>query len=413
MAIGTLGSGTNQIIPFAIGAGANVLTPDEWAADIVTRQGFQSGIAKSIEYNTAARQASCVASMIAQFTADFSPAGVYNDDGNLLGQEQNFVNALRQFFAGIPDLPDVSAAANTIAINPQQPATSYVAPMEFFIRVANTNALTVSNNGATFISVSGLPVLPLLLQAGGVLLPGDVISGSKILVSLDLNASAFRLISPRGNDPGPPMVIHYGIDTSNVANVITAITDSTVVAMSAPLWFGIVPQNNNSGATVFSPNGLASVPVTRGAGTALSANDIIAGTLAWMVYDGAECQLINPQQLNASSPSGGYPPNWNNISGQIQPYWIAAKSYSTGTPPGSPATGDTYLLPTGSTGAWSGHDGQITQWTGSSWVFATYPSMSLVGVGDAGETYQNQSGVWVLLYLRSPGQNKFFSQGDG
>jgi len=39
-------------------------------------------------------------------------------------------------------------------------------------------------------------------------------------------------------------------------------------------------------------------------------------------------------------------------------------------PPGSPTTGDRYLVASGGTGAWSAKDGQIAEWDGAAWVFS-------------------------------------------
>lgn len=38
-------------------------------------------------------------------------------------------------------------------------------------------------------------------------------------------------------------------------------------------------------------------------------------------------------------------------------------------PPGVPAAGDRYILPTGATGAWSGHDTEVAAWVDSDWLF--------------------------------------------
>lgn len=47
------------------------------------------------------------------------------------------------------------------------------------------------------------------------------------------------------------------------------------------------------------------------------------------------------------------------------------------TPPGSPSTGDRYLLDAtlgSATGAWAGHDDEIAEWSGSAWTFSGAPS---------------------------------------
>lgn len=70
-------------------------------------------------------------------------------------------------------------------------------------------------------------------------------------------------------------------------------------------------------------------------------------------------------------------------------------------PPGSPATGDRYLVPPDATGDWTGHANKIAEWNGSVWTLA-YPFneiFSLYGVnlgtdGDKG----------VLVYSRARGE---------
>ncbi len=83
-------SGTNQFQPFAIGSGANALTPAAYAAlSTLISQGFQSGIANSAQVNTVLRQASFMAAALGQVIAN---AGLNaNDDGTL----SNMVAALQ------------------------------------------------------------------------------------------------------------------------------------------------------------------------------------------------------------------------------------------------------------------------------------------------------------------------------
>lgn len=53
-------------------------------------------------------------------------------------------------------------------------------------------------------------------------------------------------------------------------------------------------------------------------------------------------------------------------------WWLGRRSIKDrdlNTPPGSPASEDAYLVATGGTGAWSGHDGDIAYYFGSCWYF--------------------------------------------
>jgi hypothetical protein len=68
------------------------------------------------------------------------------------------------------------------------------------------------------------------------------------------------------------------------------------------------------------------------------------------------------------------------------------------TPPGTPNAGDSYLVPSGATGAWSGQTNKIATWSGSAWTFYT-PSTNdqttvLTGV-NAGKTYIYNGSAWV------------------
>jgi hypothetical protein len=386
----------NQILPFATGAAANVLSPEAYAALTALQQGFQNGILLPEDLNSVLRQSSFTAAMVAQFTADYGPAAV-NDDGNLVNYEANFVAALHQLFVGIPDCIDVGFA-NTIVINPTPIATKYAVPQTYLIKVAAVNAL-IGLNGPVTINVSGLGPKPLVYPSGLQLNAGDLAVGGKILVSYDgLN---FQLLSPpTGNNPIPNMVIHYGLDVSTTPNVVVAAVDQTVTYYAPPLWFGIVIANNNTQAATININAIGSLPITRGGGTPLSAGDLVAGTIAFMAYDGVECQLINPQTWAGGAGGGG--------GGTTLPFWISANSATTVTPPSSPATNDTYLIPTGATGSWIGNVGKVVTWTGTAWVYATYPTGSVVGAADTNRFYNNIGSGWVEVQIPTLGKLFFY-----
>lgn len=82
---------------------------------------------------------------------------------------------------------------------------------------------------------------------------------------------------------------------------------------------------------------------------------------------------------------------------------------TTTTPPGSPANGDTYIVATGGTGAWSGKDNQIAYWaidsqdgvvTTGAWEFyAPMKGWMVYNVAD-GYMYQWNNTSWVK-YLGS------------
>nr|HPN17904.1 DUF2793 domain-containing protein [Chitinophagales bacterium] len=64
---------------------------------------------------------------------------------------------------------------------------------------------------------------------------------------------------------------------------------------------------------------------------------------------------------------------YNEFPVYVQTDSVTVNAYdvlnSQNAPPGSPATGDTYLVGTSPTGAWVGYAKDIAEWNGSAWVF--------------------------------------------
>lgn len=92
--------GTNQFLPFAVGAGANTLTPTAYAAlASLLSNGFVSGVANSAQFNTALRQATTAAAGLAQFIANQGPN--VNDDGSPANFAAGLLAALQAMFVGV------------------------------------------------------------------------------------------------------------------------------------------------------------------------------------------------------------------------------------------------------------------------------------------------------------------------
>lgn len=66
-------------------------------------------------------------------------------------------------------------------------------------------------------------------------------------------------------------------------------------------------------------------------------------------------------------------------------------------PPGSPADGDCYLVATGGTGAWSGHDGDIAFYLNTAWAFIEPVEGFTAGVQDEEIAIAFLGGAWVNL----------------
>jgi hypothetical protein len=88
----------NDFLPFAIGGSANVEAQSTWATDTVLLAGFASGIANSSQANKAWRQASIIASMVAQFIVDHSGQPAI-DNGTTATLETNLLAAINAVIA--------------------------------------------------------------------------------------------------------------------------------------------------------------------------------------------------------------------------------------------------------------------------------------------------------------------------
>ena len=66
-------------------------------------------------------------------------------------------------------------------------------------------------------------------------------------------------------------------------------------------------------------------------------------------------------------------------------------------PPGSPTTGDRYIVASGGTGDWSGHDDDVTEWNGTSWDFYTPNEGFACRVEDEDKNYTFNGTSWVTF----------------
>lgn len=87
--------------------------------------------------------------------------------------------------------------------------------------------------------------------------------------------------------------------------------------------------------------------------------------------------------------------------GSVLPYFIAVISNVIASPPGSPNNGDTYLIPVGATGGWTGEDNKVAIWSAAleAWSYTNYPTYSMVGIASIPDFYQrNADGTWSSIF---------------
>ena len=90
---------------------------------------------------------------------------------------------------------------------------------------------------------------------------------------------------------------------------------------------------------------------------------------------------------------------YNEFPVYVQTDSVTVNAYdvlnSQNAPPGSPATGDTYLVGTSPTGAWVGYAKDIAEWNGSAWVFTDGVQGDFLYNATNALTYIFRSGNWV------------------
>lgn len=125
--------------------------------------------------------------------------------------------------------------------------------------------------------------------------------------------------------------------------------------------------------------------------------------------------MASSQNGNAGIWSG-YTPGDNGWTSQHNTNWDAidalmqctVKSASTTTPPGSPANGDAYIIPSGATGAWASQTGKIAAWIRSAWQFFTPKNGWEAYVQDVYSIYIYTGTAWITT---KRGQQTFTSSG--
>lgn len=75
-------------------------------------------------------------------------------------------------------------------------------------------------------------------------------------------------------------------------------------------------------------------------------------------------------------------------------YHLSVKDRNLAAPPGSPATGDTYIVAASPTGAWASQAGKVAVWTGSAWVFGTPRTGWVAFIEDEAKLSAFYSGAW-------------------
>lgn len=86
----------------------------------------------------------------------------------------------------------------------------------------------------------------------------------------------------------------------------------------------------------------------------------------------------------------------NTALRQLETRLVRALSMTTAAPPSSPVESDSYIIPAGATGAWSGKDKQIAAFIGGGWSYVTPGEGVRLWVNDLDAEYVFNGTAWVV-----------------
>ena len=228
------------------------------------------------------------------------------------------------------------------------------------------------------------------IASGSVSLTGQALNQNEIIVGNGSNVSAAVNTASVGDiqaDSSTGLNIKTGVIVNADINSSAAIAYSKLNLSNSILNADI----NSSAAIAYSK--LAALTANRalqsdGSGV-VSASSVTATELGYLsgVTSAIQTQI-------------------NNVTSLIQNFeWQPSALSRSVTPPGSPSTGDRYLIDLSlgtPTGAWTGRGDDIAEWNGSSWVFTTPTLGAYIGIDDESDGLYLYGGAsWDKKYFEA------------
>lgn len=141
-----------------------------------------------------------------------------------------------------------------------------------------------TNTGASVININALGTKSIVSAAGNALVSSQLIAGTATTLIYD--GTQFRIIS--SSLPG----ILYGTDSGS-ANAYLVAAAPAPASYFTGLTVAFAPLNTNTGASTININSLGVKNITDVAGTAVTANWLLAGVAYLLIYDGTQFRVMN------------------------------------------------------------------------------------------------------------------------
>lgn len=118
--------------------------------------------------------------------------------------------------------------------------------------------------------------------------------------------------------------------------------------------------------------------------------------------EGIEDVFSMPSSTYTDTPPVGSDPTAPTYDEEPDVEGASVISSTTAAPPGSPADGDSYLIPTGATGEWATHIGEVATWDADletpAWVYSIPQAGTVVTVTTTGTQVQTVTGASAVPY---------------
>jgi hypothetical protein len=295
-----------DFLPFAVGGSANVLSQSAYAAlTSLLQNGFQSGIAPSVQLNKVWRQSSIMAAVLAQFIVDRSGQSAV-DDGTITTLLAN-LKASAAALNGDPSQAFNVASATTLTHAPeagqvQRSAFNYAglaggtanaitatlspAPGSYSDYLLVTVRIAATNTSSASLNVNGLGVVPVIGLGHQTLQGGELFAGGFATFAYSTNYSEAILLECTGGalQVAPATQSQHAAQLAQLLAVsgpqaVLSYTNSTTITLS-----------RYRTGYVYSPGyGVVQIP---SGGLTATASGLTSGTL-YYVY-------LNP---NSGSPT--------------------------------------------------------------------------------------------------------------
>lgn len=218
---------TNEFKPFATGTGANVTPQNEWETLPALLTGFSSGKASSAQVNKAIRQASFIASSLAQFVSDNANLNVL-DDGDIAGFNSKLKSAFaKQYLSRSNPFADIKADGNTSAakINLGLQAFNISSGITTVSAPTSGVFLYVADSGNWGVQDSVGNPLPLTIQGGGT--GANTLVGARVNLGIAQFGTSGTVSAMSSPDSSKSVVIDntgmWGAQTSGGATIALSV----------------------------------------------------------------------------------------------------------------------------------------------------------------------------------------------